>query len=122
MLPPSFFTTTCDIYRPFGAATPTTSGVACRLTPDIQEGAGRSGGLTWTHVLDLPAGTDIRDGCTRTEGSPDVVYADGDEVRVPGGSGTTRYVVVWVETHNRGGPNPFRRAYLARHEASWPDV
>lgn len=121
VLPTNFFTTTCDVYRPFGAGSPTTSGLACRLTPDVA-GGDRGGGLSWTHYLDLPAGADVRDGCTRTEGAPGVVYADGDEVRVPGGSGTTRYAVVWVETHNRGGPNPFRRAYLARHEASWPDV
>jgi len=122
VLPTTFFTTTCDIYRPFGAGSPTTTGVPCRLTPVLIQGNRGVGGLSWTHYLDLPADADVRDGCTRNEASPDVVYADGDELRVPGGSSTTRYAVVWVETHNRGGPNPFRRAYLARHEASWPDV
>ena len=48
-----------------------------------------------------------------------VVYQDGDEVRVPNGSGS-RYVVVWVELHNRGTPQQFKRAYLLRDTAVWP--
>lgn len=108
------FTTTCDVYRPFGDATPTATGVPCRLVPELQTLAG----LQWTHYIDLPDGTDVRDGCTRSEGLNAIAFADGDEVRIGG----TRYAVVWVEGHNRDTAQPFRRAYLFRHEVTWPDV
>ena len=62
---------------------------------------------------------DIRDGCSRTAGSNAAVYADGDEVRIPNGSGS-RYVVVWVELINRGTAGQFKRAYLLRDTAVWP--
>jgi hypothetical protein len=116
-LPPGLLTTTCDIYRPFGAATPTTSGVACRLSPNS---GSRADGTTWTHTLDLQPGTDVRDGSTRTPSTASVVYGEGDEIRVPTG-GSTRYVLVWVEVVARGTPAQFLRAYLLRHAASWPD-
>jgi hypothetical protein len=122
-LPAQLLTTTCDIYRPFGDASPTTAGVACRLTPALADGTGRvvTDAPAWTHTLDLQPGVDVRDGCSRTAGSAAIDFADGDEVRVPGGAGTTRYVVVWVETVGRGTPMQFQRAYLLRHEAAWPD-
>jgi hypothetical protein len=119
MPPPTpLLTTTCDIYRPFGAASPTTTNVPCQLSADLA--AGTLGGLVWTHTLDLACGTEIRDGCTRTAGNNAIDYADGDEVRVPSG-GTTRYVVVWVEVRSRGSAMECARAYLLRHEPSWPD-
>jgi hypothetical protein len=116
---PSLLTTTCDVYRPFGAGAPTATGVPCRLSarPPAE---GPAGGMFWTHTLDLQPGADVRDGCTRTAGTNTCVYADGDEVRVPSG-GSTRYVVVWVEVVGRGTPLQFQRAYLVRHAASWPD-
>ena len=121
-IPAQLLTTTCDVYRPFGDATATTAGVPCRLTPALADGTVREGGtLAWTHTLDLQPGADVRDGCTRTAGSAAIDFADGDEVRVPGGAGTTRYVVVWVETVGRGTPMQYQRAYLLRHEAVWPD-
>ena len=109
----SLWNTTCDIHRPFGDDTIAT-GIECRLVPDFVRGQTATG-VRWTHYLDLPADTDIRDGCTRSEGSPDITFADGDEVRVPSGS-DTRFVVVWVEQHNLGGPMSFCRAFLTRHE------
>src|SRR5258708_6056080 len=112
------WTTTCDIYRPFGDSTPTATGVACRLVPDLPRGQ-LAAGLSWTHYVDCSVDTDVRDGCTRSEGSASVTFADGDEVRVPSVS-DVRYVVVWVETHNLDGPNSFRRAFLTRHDAAWP--
>lgn len=114
----NFFTTSCDVYRPFGDATPTETGIPCRLVPALQQDVRGAGGLTWTHYIELPADADVRDGGTRTLGNPDVMYADGDEVRI----GTVRYVVVWVELHNRGGAMPFRRAYLSRDTVTWPDL
>jgi len=116
-IPTPFLTTTCDIYRPFGAGSPTTSNVPCRLTPRAAEAVSES---DCTHTLDVQPGVDIRDGCTRSAGSSAMTYADGDEVRVPSG-GSTRYVVVRVDVVNRGAPAQFQRAYLLRHAASWPD-
>jgi hypothetical protein len=119
-LPPNPLTATCDIYRPFGAGSPTTTGVVCRLVTDMVNGRSRySGGLCWSHYIDLSDMVDIRDGCSRTAGSNAAVYADGDEVRIPNGSGS-RYVVVWVELINRGTAGQFKRAYLLRDTAVWP--
>lgn len=118
-LPPGLLTTTCDIHRPFGAATAAQTGVACRLSPITGSRIGPDG-TTWTHTLDLQPGTDLRDGSTRTPSVASVVYGEGDEVRVPSG-GSTRYVVVWVDVVARGTPGQFLRAYLLRHAASWPD-
>lgn len=112
-----FFTTTCDIYRPFGDATPTTVAAACRLVPDLANGMRFAGPLAWTHYVDLPIEVDVVDGGTRAEGSSEISFADGDELRVPSG-GTARYVVVWVEDHNVGATRPFRRAYLTRHSTT----
>ena len=99
------------------------SDLPCRLRPDLAAGtrAMATGPVGWTHALDFNPGADVRDGCTRTAGDCMVTYADGDEVRVPGGAGTTRYVVVWVETVGRGTAMQHQRAYLLRFEAAWPD-
>jgi hypothetical protein len=117
-------TTTCDIYRPFGAGSPTTSNVACRLVPCLPRGRGASaaaGYLIWTHYIDVADSVDVRDGCTRTGATNAITYADGDEVRVPGGGGTaTRYAVVWVELINRGSAAAFKRVYLLRDAPAWP--
>ena len=107
----SFFPSTCDVYRPFGDASPTITDVPCRLSPDFVSGQ-QSVGLSWTHTLDLHADADVRDGCTRGAEKRGLTYADGDEIRLGG----VRYVVVWVEPHAFGGPTPFQRAYLLRHE------
>ena len=113
-------TTTCDVYRPFGAGSPVTTGIAGRLVPDLPAGRGRSGALLlWTHYIDVDVTADIRDGCTRVGGADTLQYADGDEVRIPDGSGS-RYVVVWVEMHNRDTPQQFKRVYLLRAVAVWP--
>src|SRR5262245_38591044 len=119
-IPLNQLTTTCDIYRPFGAGSPTTTGVACRLVPDLSRGrAGVAGMIAWTHYIDLDETVDIRDACTRVGGADGVNYFDGDEVRIPNASGS-RYVVVWVEVINRGTARQFKRAYLVRDTAAWP--
>lgn len=112
----------CDVYRPFGSASPTTTGIPCRIAPRTDS---KSRGIVdetiaWTHMLDFQPGVDIRDGCSRSAGDCVITYADGDEIRVPSGS-TTRYVVMWVETIGRDTPLQFQRAYLLRHGAAWPD-
>src|SRR5436309_676364 len=90
-LPAILLTTTCDIYRPFGAASPTTTGVPCRLAPAAADGS-RAGSLNWTHTLDLQPGVDVRDGYTRPSGGASLSYADGDEVRVPSGGSPLQYL------------------------------
>lgn len=117
-LPNSYLTTTCDIYRPFGAASPTTTGVGCRLVP-VVHGEPPAPGLAWTDYIDVDNTVDIRDGCTPTVGSAAVLYSDGDEVRIPNASGT-RYVVTWVALMNRGTSREFKRVYLLRDTAVWP--
>jgi hypothetical protein len=120
-LPDAALTTTCDVYRPFGAATPIATGVPCRLTAVVGSGQPMApSGLAWTHTLDVQPGVDLRDGCTRAAGSNAVTYGDGDMVGVPSGAGSTCYVVVWVEVLNRGTPVQFQRAYLLRDTAVWP--
>jgi hypothetical protein len=121
-LPARLLTTTCDIYRPYGAASPTTTGVPCRLVPCLERGRGGYAGSTylmWTHYIDVDEGVDVRDGCARITGADSLAYADGDEVRIPDGSGT-RYVVVWVALFNRGSSLAFKRAYLLRDVPAWP--
>ena len=113
-LPPSLAATTCDVYRPFGDATPTASGVPCRLVPDLSRGRSPDGtGLAWTHYLVLDATADVRDGCTRAAGAQAQTYADGDEVRIGG----ARFAVVWVERVEAGTAREYQRAYLMRHTA-----
>jgi hypothetical protein len=120
--PASSFPATCDVYRPFGAASPSATAVPCRLLPDMRLGQGAPSapsGLTWTHFLEVAASTDLRDGCTRTAGADAVTFADGDEVRVAETAGTARYVVVWVEELPAVSGWTFKRAYLLRHKAAW---
>src|SRR5262249_36663590 len=106
MPPPSrLLTPTCAIYRPFGAGSPTATAVPCRLVACLDRGRGGTTAadyLTWSHYIDLDDTVDVRDGCSRTAGNDRITYADGDEVRIPTGAGSTRYVVVWVEMVNRG--------------------
>jgi hypothetical protein len=119
-LPTSHLTTTCDVYRPFGAGAPTTTGIACRLVPDMPRGQQTSGaGLSWTHYIDVQDTVDIRDGCTRVAGVDVVQYGDGDELRIPDASGS-RFAVVWVEVLNRGTTREFKRVYLIRDTGVWP--
>lgn len=118
---PSFLlTTTCDIYRPFGAVSPTATGIPCRLVADMPRGHSGRGTyspspLLWTHYLDLDATVDVRDGCVRPDNANVLAYTDGDEVRVPTGGSGLRFVVIWVEVHNQGTTRDFKRVYLMRH-------
>jgi hypothetical protein len=122
-LPPQLLTTTCDVYRPFGAGAATFTGVPCRLVSCLERGRGATTGpnyLTWTDYIDVDDTVDVRDGCSRSVGSDHPNYADGDEVRIPTGGSTSNYVVVWVTLFNRGSSMAFKRAYLLRHTAVWP--
>ena len=114
-IPLTMLPTTCDVYRPFGSATPAATAVPCRLVPDLATGR-LYASLVWTHYAEFDAAADVRDGTTRPLGELSVSYADGDEVRIPSGGGT-RFVVVWTETIDLGTPRAYKRAYLLRHTA-----
>jgi hypothetical protein len=50
-------------------------------------------------------------------GSNGLTYADGDEVRIPSGASSPRFVVVWVEKIETSNPREYKRAFLMRHTA-----
>ena len=106
----TFLTETAIVHRPFGSGTPLNAGIAGRLVAD-SAGLSTTHALQWTHRLELSAGADIRDACSRAAGSNALTYADGDEVRID----DVRYVVVWVERVNQGTMHERTRAYLMRH-------
>ena len=117
-IPPQMQQTTCEIRRPFGAGSPTYTNVPCRLVADFARSRTASGAVPeWTHYLEVNLDVDILDGCTRAAGAYGLTYADGDEVRVPSGGTTPRFVVVWVERVDAGTAREFKRAYLVRHTA-----
>jgi hypothetical protein len=95
---------TATLHRPFGGAE--VGPVIGRWITDTEGLNGRQ--LRWSHRLELPVGTDIRDGITQT--GNELMYADGDEVRLAG----IKYAVVWVETRNAGTPYARTVAYLLR--------
>lgn len=119
-LPDLAKTTTMDLYRPFGGAL-VKENIRIRLMEQHSGGrrpADAAIQLQWTHVVECDYAEDIRDGCTRAPGANDLVYADGDEVRIPDGSGTT-FAVVWVTPVNRGTEYAFKRVYLMRDNPNW---
>jgi hypothetical protein len=116
-LPPDMLQSACDVYRPFGAGSPTHTGIACRLVGDFPRGRMAAGVPEWTHYVEMAIDADVLDGCTRSTGASTLTYADGDELRIAVGSSTPRFVVVWVEVVDAGTPREFKRAYLLRHTA-----
>jgi len=106
---------TCDIYSPFGAASPSATNVPVQFVQDLFAGRGTSpcNTVAWTHYIDVAEAVTILDGCTRTATLNTIDYLDGDEVRIPTG-GSSRYVVVWVTLCDEEGTT-VKRAYLMRH-------
>lgn len=106
---------TCDVYSPFGAGTPSATNVPCQFVEDLFKGRGTSplNTVAWTHYIDVAEGVSILDGCTRTGTLNTLNYFDGDEVRIPSG-GSARYVVVWVTLCDSEG-TIVKRVYLMRH-------
>lgn len=117
------FTDTFEIRRAFGSGTVTTSGLDCTWRSDFSRSRQRQAGaqVFWTHIMVCEASVDIRDGSTRGAGGTIYSYADGDEVRIPSGASSPRFVVAWVETVNKGASGPdlyeYKRVYLHRHTA-----
>jgi hypothetical protein len=104
---------TCKVYRPFDSAytTPLHTGVACHLTPDFFRGGDSLSNFSWTHYLDVAAGADIIDAATRTSGTNQLNYADGDGIQITQDSIAVGFVVVFSARENANG---FRRIYLMR--------
>jgi hypothetical protein len=128
--PPSFptgrrdgYTTSFDVYRPFGNAAPVVTGLVGVFYSDAINGRGSySGGnyVMWSDFLDVASSVDVRDGSSRASGLDTVSYADGDEVRVPSGAAASRYVVVRVSNMLDLTGVLFKRVYLLRDAAHWP--
>lgn len=76
--------------------------------------------MAWTHYVDVPAGSNIRDGCSRTLSINVWVYGDGDEVRITVGGRLTAFVVVFVVDRYCDTPDEHRRAYLMRDRIITP--
>jgi hypothetical protein len=115
------FTSTFEIRRPFGAGSATTSGLNCTLIGEFEPSRKAADIPSWTHVLICESTVDLRDGCSRVGGSNAITHTDGDEVRIPSGASSPRFVVVWCETVNKGETGPdlyeYKRVFLMRHTA-----
>jgi hypothetical protein len=74
--------------------------------------------LWWSQYIDVDDSVDIRDNVSRTTGQDALIFADGDEVRIPSGS-NNRYVVVFVTELAKGLANQYKRAFLLRHSVDW---
>ncbi len=100
--------TTCDIYRANTAPPndqPALSALGA-LTPAPRNWKDGPPGPAYTHWLDLPLTTDIRD-------SP------ADTVYVPDKNGT-KFDVCMYERIRVGGGNDYKRVYLMRQAVAWP--
>lgn len=86
-LPDAFLSTTCDLYRPFGSATPIAAGVACRLVADYSRSRMSTLAPMWTHYLLVNPGVDIRDAVARGVGSatphPAELIFSGNGLKTP---------------------------------------
>jgi len=115
--------TTLSIYRPFGSGTLLTAGVACYMYPGTRGQVASNFAFNFPdfdNVLIVGDGVDIRDGNTRTVDVDGATFHDGDEVRVPSGSGNSRYVVVRVERTLLADGSPAKRVFILRDTAVWP--
>lgn len=112
--------TTCDIYRALNMppADPDVAGVPCFLKGDWRGGheAGERNNNTntWTHVMLIDVGVDIRDSYTgaNSQTAQDAVY-------IPDKDGT-RFHVIFIERVQRGTAHEHKRVYLDRNVATWP--
>jgi hypothetical protein len=119
---------TVDVYRnsnpasPVPGGMPAVPGVPGNLIPRMATGRyGSALWLKWTHLLLLPAGTDVRDAYNsqldpaRNNNAADtVVVTDSNGNRVP-------YYVAFVEEAFRGSPFALIRVYLDRFQPQqWP--
>ena len=118
------FSLTCDIRRPFGAVAVASANVPCNVVPALYGGEQVTSGpnnIDWDTWIDLPIGTDIRDGLSRSVGSNNFNYTDGDQVDVKNAAGSVAatYVVVYSHIRYWGKPYAYKRCYLLRHAVVW---
>ncbi len=115
---------TCNPSSPYTLGTLSASGVKGHLRPTATNGRfGSASYLKWTHILYLPAGTDVRDAYnSQLDPARDNTLAD--TVVVPDsavGGRKTAYYAVYVEVVARGSPLQHLRVYLDRFAPNgWP--
>ena len=111
--------TTCDIYRvgvtpPAEAATPN---VPCVLQSDWRGGQDardrQANTLTWTHVMLVDVGVDIRDAYAGQS-----TLTPQDSVYIPNHAGV-RFNVIFIEVVQPGTQNAHKRVYLDRLQPDW---
>lgn len=121
---------TVDVFRtadpgsPYPGGSPAVAGVAGHLRPAATNGrSGTADYLKWTHILYLPAGTDVRDAYNsqldpaRDDTVADTVILNDSSV----GGRKTAYYVVFVEVVARGSAPHHLRVYLDRFQPNaWP--
>jgi hypothetical protein len=105
--------TTCDIYHAGNAppAAPDVAQVACYLDEQFDNLKPLGLGLNYTHILRVPAATDIRDNYGGGPGA--------DTVYVPSKNGTS-FRVIAVARSGRGTALDHRIVYLSRNAVTWP--
>lgn len=119
-----------DIFRtanpasPYPGGSPAVSAVKGYLRPFVQSGRfGSASWLKWTHILYLPAGTDIRDAYnSQLDPARNNTLADTVIIQDTTTAGRkTAYYVVFVERIARGTPVEHLRVFLDRFAPStWP--
>src|SRR5262245_7786496 len=114
--------TTCDIYRTGTGppATPAVAAVPCLLPANYQKrsegGEGDATALRYTHTLEVPYDTDVRDSLSNftAGGTADTVY-------VPDKNGTGIRVIC-VQILDHGLPTKRKRVYADRLKPTYPTV
>lgn len=114
---------TLSVYRPFGSGTLLEGNVPCYVYPGTRGPVSSNFAFNFPdfdYVLIVGDSVDIRDGNTRTVDVDGVAYHDGDEVRIPSGSGNSRFVVVRVERTAVADGSFKKRVFVLRDTAVWP--
>ena len=108
--------TTCDIYHT-GVGPPSAPSVAavpCHLKPDWRGGQEAVNACTWTHIMLIDAGVDIRDAYSGFS-----TLMPQDYVYIPDQHGT-KFTVIFIERAQQGGADEHKRVYLDRLAPTWP--
>jgi hypothetical protein len=117
--------TTCDIYRPGNSppSAPDVAGVKCHLKPvhrgQLTTNQSSGGGVYATHVLHVPAATDVRDGWQggMPGAGPGTNY---DVLYIPNKNSAVKYYAAEVRRVGLGTPFDQKVVYLIRVVGSWP--
>jgi hypothetical protein len=118
--------TTCDIYHTGNGPPnpPDVAGVACFFKPinrhAINYGTSPSSLPFATHLLLVPATTDIRDGFTSTSPTQGLGAGSYDTVYIPNKNSNVSYKVAEVKRVGLGTPLDHKRVYLIRGQVTYP--